>query len=122
MQIGSWGAMKSQLRSNLLFEKGPRAKSRARSLNSTLAHIMPTHYQLHCDGCPYQDAAHLPAPFRRIRSAPLSMEDNCASVLLTSQYQTFNVGVNRLGVRIVAHLLNCRKHAILFQAVVHRLH
>lgn len=46
---------------------------------------MPTHYELHCEGCPYQSAAHLPASFRQIRAAPLSMEDNHASVLLIFQ-------------------------------------
>lgn len=61
------------------------AKSRAGRQIQTLACIVPSRYECHCIGCPYQNAAHLPVHARQIRSSPLSMEDNGASVLLIFQ-------------------------------------
>lgn len=46
---------------------------------------MPALYESHCIGCPYFNAEHLPEHYREIRSTPLSMEDNSASVLLIFQ-------------------------------------
>ena len=46
---------------------------------------MPAYYESHCIGCPYHNAAHLPVASRQVRSVPLSMEDNGASVLLIFQ-------------------------------------
>ncbi|WP_431484124.1 uracil-DNA glycosylase family protein [Pseudomonas solani] len=46
---------------------------------------MPARYESHCIGCPYNNAAHLPVSSQYNRSAPLSIEDNGASVLLIFQ-------------------------------------
>lgn len=46
---------------------------------------MPDCYELHCLGCPYHGAAHLPEEFRQVRSTPRSMENNAAPVLLIFQ-------------------------------------
>ena len=46
---------------------------------------MPIHYGCHCAGCPYQNADHLPKLFQKMRTAPLSMEENHAEVLLIFQ-------------------------------------
>jgi len=50
-----------------------------------LTHIMPTQYGCHCNGCPYLNADHLQPHFQNMRSAPLSMEENDADVLLIFQ-------------------------------------
>lgn len=46
---------------------------------------MPTQFGCHCAGCPYLNATHLPSHFQEIRTAPLSMEENDAEVLLIFQ-------------------------------------
>ena len=46
---------------------------------------MPNTYKSHCDGCPYAGEHHLLPHEKSSRSAPLSMENNRASVLLIFQ-------------------------------------
>ena len=46
---------------------------------------MPNTYKSHCDGCPYDEARHLSTEDKATRSTPLSMENNCASILLVFQ-------------------------------------
>ena len=46
---------------------------------------MPVTYHSYCNGCPYEEARHLSVQQRRVRSAPLSMEDNEGSILLVFQ-------------------------------------